>query len=90
MSPSTRACCRALNSAALELTRREPCAAGIVKALCEAIAKSCPKAWVAIISNPVNSTVPIAAEVFKRCAGHPHTRWCMGGRCRGALGCVCR
>ena len=43
------------------------CAAGIVKALCEAIAKNCPKAWVAIISNPVNSTVPIAAEVFKRC-----------------------
>ena len=41
---------------------------GIVKALCEAIAKNCPKAWVAIISNPVNSTVPIAAEVFKRCA----------------------
>ena len=40
---------------------------GIVKALCEAIAKNCPKAWVAIISNPVNSTVPIAAEVFKRC-----------------------
>ena len=43
-------------------------AAGIVKALCEAIAKNCPKAWVAIISNPVNSTVPIAAEVFKRYA----------------------
>ena len=41
---------------------------GIVKALCEAIAKNCPKAWVAIISNPVNSTVPIAAEVFKRYA----------------------
>ena len=43
------------------------CVAGIVRALCEAIAKNCPKAWVAIISNPVNSTVPIAAEVFKRC-----------------------
>ncbi|GAB4820437.1 hypothetical protein N2152v2_007483 [Parachlorella kessleri] len=40
--------------------------AGIVKALCEGIAKHCPQAWVAIISNPVNSTVPIAAEVFKR------------------------
>jgi hypothetical protein len=37
--------------------------AGIVKTLCEAIAKQCPQAWVAIISNPVNSTVPIAAEV---------------------------
>lgn len=40
--------------------------AGIVKSLCEGIARSCPDAWVAIISNPVNSTVPIAAEVFKR------------------------
>jgi malate dehydrogenase len=40
--------------------------AGIVKTLCEGIAKYCPEAWVAIISNPVNSTVPIAAEVFKR------------------------
>ncbi|KAF8061336.1 malate dehydrogenase [Scenedesmus sp. PABB004] len=40
--------------------------AGIVATLCEAIAAACPDAWVAIISNPVNSTVPIAAEVFKR------------------------
>lgn len=40
--------------------------AGIVKTLCEAIAKCCPKAIVNIISNPVNSTVPIAAEVFKK------------------------
>eukprot|EP01024_Parvocaulis_polyphysoides_P065087 TRINITY_DN7584_c0_g1_i1.p2 TRINITY_DN7584_c0_g1~~TRINITY_DN7584_c0_g1_i1.p2 ORF type:complete len:268 (-),score=39.70 TRINITY_DN7584_c0_g1_i1:329-1036(-) len=39
--------------------------AGIVKGLCEAIVANCPNAWVAIISNPVNSTVPIAAEVFK-------------------------
>lgn len=40
--------------------------AGIVKTLCEAIAKCCPKAIVNIISNPVNSTVPIAADVFKK------------------------
>ncbi|XP_031096368.1 malate dehydrogenase, glyoxysomal [Ipomoea triloba] len=40
--------------------------AGIVKTLCEGIAKCCPKAIVNVISNPVNSTVPIAAEVFKR------------------------
>ncbi|KAL6573090.1 hypothetical protein OROHE_002566 [Orobanche hederae] len=40
--------------------------AGIVKTLCEGIAKCCPKAIVNLISNPVNSTVPIAAEVFKR------------------------
>lgn len=40
--------------------------AGIVKTLSEGIAKCCPKAIVNVISNPVNSTVPIAAEVFKR------------------------
>jgi malate dehydrogenase len=40
--------------------------AGIVKALCTAIAKHCPDALVNMISNPVNSTVPIAAEVFKK------------------------
>ena len=40
--------------------------AGIVRTLCEAIARTCPNALVNIISNPVNSTVPIAAEVFKR------------------------
>ena len=26
----------------------------------------CPDAMIAIISNPVNSTVPIAAEIFKQ------------------------
>uniref|UniRef100_A0A1D1Z4Q1 Malate dehydrogenase n=1 Tax=Anthurium amnicola TaxID=1678845 RepID=A0A1D1Z4Q1_9ARAE len=40
--------------------------AGIVKTLCEGIAKSCPHVIVNLISNPVNSTVPIAAEVFKK------------------------
>ncbi|XP_022741719.1 malate dehydrogenase, glyoxysomal-like [Durio zibethinus] len=40
--------------------------AGIVKTLCEGISKCCPKAIVNLISNPVNSTVPIAAEVFKK------------------------
>lgn len=39
--------------------------AGIVRTLCEGIAKCCPNAIVNLISNPVNSTVPIAAEVFK-------------------------
>jgi malate dehydrogenase len=39
--------------------------AGIVKDLVVAIAKYCPKAYVLVISNPVNSTVPIAAEVLK-------------------------
>lgn len=40
--------------------------AGIVKTLCEGIAKACPNAIVNLISNPVNSTVAIAAEVFKK------------------------
>ncbi|KAF3560818.1 hypothetical protein DY000_02019415 [Brassica cretica] len=40
--------------------------AGIVKALCEGVAKCCPNAIVNLISNPVNSTVTIAAEVFKK------------------------
>ncbi|KAI9502572.1 hypothetical protein GGI25_003722 [Coemansia spiralis] len=39
--------------------------AGIVKGLVEAIAENSPKAIIAVISNPVNSTVPIAAEVLK-------------------------
>ncbi|GFH27077.1 malate dehydrogenase, partial [Haematococcus lacustris] len=30
--------------------------AGIVAGLCEAVARHCPTAWLAIISNPVNST----------------------------------
>jgi malate dehydrogenase len=39
--------------------------AGIVAALINGVAKWCPHAYVLIISNPVNSTVPIAAEVLK-------------------------
>ncbi|CAN8288870.1 unnamed protein product [Cochlearia groenlandica] len=40
--------------------------AGIVKNLCTSIAKYCPHALINMISNPVNSTVPIAAEIFKK------------------------
>jgi len=40
--------------------------AGIVKGIVEEVAKSAPNACVLIISNPVNSTVPIAAEVLKK------------------------
>jgi malate dehydrogenase len=40
--------------------------AGIVKTLAEAAAKACPNANFLIISNPVNSTVPIFAEVLKK------------------------
>lgn len=39
--------------------------AGIVKNLVEAVADNCPDAFIHIISNPVNSTVPIVAEVLK-------------------------
>jgi malate dehydrogenase len=39
--------------------------AGIVKGLVTAVGKHCPKAWINMISNPVNSTVPIAAETLK-------------------------
>lgn len=40
--------------------------AGIVRDLIEGVAQYAPKAFVLIISNPVNSTVPIAAEVLKK------------------------
>uniref|UniRef100_A0A060T884 malate dehydrogenase n=1 Tax=Blastobotrys adeninivorans TaxID=409370 RepID=A0A060T884_BLAAD len=40
--------------------------AGIVRDLIEGVAQYCPDAFVLIISNPVNSTVPIAAEVLKK------------------------
>lgn len=40
--------------------------ASIVKTLVEAVADNCPDAFIHIISNPVNSTVPIAAEVLKQ------------------------
>ncbi|KAL9613738.1 MAG: hypothetical protein Q9167_001752 [Letrouitia subvulpina] len=40
--------------------------AGIVRDLITAVAETCPKAFILIISNPVNSTVPIAAEVLKK------------------------
>ena len=40
--------------------------AGIVRDLCVACTEACPNALINIISNPVNSTVPIASEVFKK------------------------
>ncbi|GLJ30442.1 hypothetical protein SUGI_0602600 [Cryptomeria japonica] len=51
--------------------------AGIVRTLCEGVAKCCPNALLNIISNPVNSTVPIAAEVLKK-AGAYHPKRLMG------------
>jgi len=40
--------------------------ASIVASLAEACAKACPNAMFLIISNPVNSTVPIFAETLKK------------------------
>ncbi|OLL22477.1 Malate dehydrogenase, mitochondrial [Neolecta irregularis DAH-3] len=40
--------------------------ASIVRDLAKAAAQHCPTAHILVISNPVNSTVPIVAEVFKK------------------------
>ena len=40
--------------------------AGIVKTLIDGVVDFCPKAFVLVISNPVNSTVPIAAEILRK------------------------
>jgi malate dehydrogenase len=40
--------------------------ASIIQDLVSNVAKFCPNAYVAIITNPVNSTVPIAVEVLKK------------------------
>ena len=46
----------------------------------QGIAAHCPDAWVNIISNPVNSTVPIAAEVFKKAGKYVPARLFGAGR----------
>ncbi|ODQ54443.1 malate dehydrogenase [Saitoella complicata NRRL Y-17804] len=40
--------------------------AGIVRDLATGIAQNCPEAFILVISNPVNSTVPVVAEVLKK------------------------
>jgi len=45
--------------------------ASIVANLAKACAENCPKAMICIISNPVNSTVPIACEVYKKAGADP-------------------
>jgi len=40
--------------------------ASIVANIARTVATACPKAMLCIISNPVNSTVPIAAEILKK------------------------
>ncbi len=40
--------------------------AGIIQSVTEKIAQACPQACIGIITNPVNTTVAIAAEVLKK------------------------
>lgn len=48
--------------------------AGIVRNLIEKVAATCPKALVGIITNPVNTTVAIAAEVMKKAGVYDKNR----------------
>lgn len=48
--------------------------AGVVRDIANAIAKACPKALVGIITNPVNSCVPIASEVLKKAGVYDQNR----------------
>jgi len=48
--------------------------ASIVKTLAEGIVRNCPKALVGVITNPVNGTVPIVAEVFKKAGTYEANR----------------
>ena len=50
--------------------------ASIVKTLVEGCGKYCPDAVLGIISNPVNSTVPIAAEVLKKMGTYDPKKVC--------------
>jgi len=51
--------------------------ASIVAQLAKACAENCPEAFICIISNPVNSTVPIACEMYKK-AGVTNTNRIFG------------
>ncbi|MEM0515574.1 malate dehydrogenase [Pseudoalteromonas sp. YIC-827] len=48
--------------------------ASIIQTLAEGIVKNCPKAMVGVITNPVNGTVPIVAEVFKKAGTYDPAR----------------
>lgn len=50
--------------------------AGIMKTLIEGCAEYCPTACIAIISNPVNSLVPLAAEVMKSKGVYDRSKIC--------------
>ncbi|CAH7684107.1 Lactate/malate dehydrogenase, partial [Phakopsora pachyrhizi] len=40
--------------------------AGIVRNFANSVVENCPKAFICVISNQVNSTLPIVAEVLKK------------------------
>lgn len=48
--------------------------AGIVRNLIEKVAATCPKALIGVITNPVNTTVAIAAEVLKKAGVYDKNR----------------
>jgi len=48
--------------------------ASIVRDLATAAAQYCPQAHILVIANPVNSTVPIVAEVFKKAGVYDKNR----------------
>ncbi|NIF21434.1 malate dehydrogenase [Candidatus Pantoea multigeneris] len=48
--------------------------AGIVRNLIEQVAETAPKALIAVITNPVNTTVAIAAEVLKKAGVYDKNR----------------
>ncbi|WOO83810.1 Malate dehydrogenase, cytoplasmic [Vanrija pseudolonga] len=48
--------------------------AGICATLAQAIANAAPKAFILVISNPVNSTVPVFAEVLKKSGAYDPKR----------------
>ncbi|CAB3220296.1 unnamed protein product [Arctia plantaginis] len=39
--------------------------AGLIRDIAKAVARNCPQAILAIVTNPVNSTVPVAAEILR-------------------------
>jgi malate/lactate dehydrogenase len=49
--------------------------ASIVRDLALACAEHCPNAYIGIIANPVNSTVPIWAEVYKQKGVFDEKKW---------------
>ena len=57
--------------------------AGIVQKLAHQCAITCPKAFICVISNPVNATVPIVSEVFKKHSVHDPKRYFLLNRIFG-------